>query len=178
MSGALQKPAGWIARTVLYCDMDKILVSACLMGRPVRYDGGTKDLLHPALARWKAEDRLVITCPEMAGGLPVPRPPAEIAPEGSRVIDAAGTDVTRAFEEGARIALELALVAGCRFALLKENSPSCGTAEIYDGYFRGRRKPGDGMTAALLRRHGILCFGESEIEALITHVEGGGTLPG
>ncbi|MDD3444522.1 MAG: DUF523 domain-containing protein [Zavarzinia sp.] len=146
--------------------MDKILVSACLLGRPVRYDGTGKALLHPHLDRWKSEGRLVPLCPEVAAGLPVPRPPAERTPDGTRVVDVTGADVTAAFEAGARVALDLARNMGCRFALLKDFSPSCGSREIHDGSFTGTRKPGQGLTAALLRGDGIEVFSEAEVADL------------
>ncbi|WP_323121308.1 DUF523 domain-containing protein [Burkholderia alba] len=153
----------------------RILVSACLLGAPVRYDGSPKTLLHPLLTQWQAEHRLVAICPELAGGMPTPRPPAEIqrAASGSavldgtaRIVDRARQDVTGAFVDGARAALALALEQGCRYALLTDGSPSCGSEIIYDGSFSGRRHAGAGVTAALLRRHGIAVFAQQEIERL------------
>lgn len=153
----------------------KILVSACLAGRPVRYDGAAKTLEHPALARWREEGRVVIVCPELAGGFSVPRPPAEIAEGGSgddvlagraRVVEITGADVTELYLAGARSALALAQAEGCRFALLIDGSPSCGSAFIYDGAFAGRRHAGSGVTAALLRAQGLEVFTPSEIDVL------------
>ncbi len=152
----------------------KILVSRCLLGEPVRYDGRAKELRHELLARWRREGRLVAVCPEMLGGLPVPRPAAEIAGgSGSEVLDGmaevrtqAGGDETRAFVRGAQAALAEAKRQGCRLALLKERSPSCGVREIHDGSFSGQRRAGEGVTAALLRREGIAVFGEGQIEEL------------
>ncbi|TDC99810.1 DUF523 domain-containing protein [Nonomuraea deserti] len=153
--------------------MERILVSACLMGRKVRYDGGAKTSSDALLATWRAEGRLVPFCPEVEGGLPVPRPAAEI--EGgaggaavlsgaARVLAADGSDVTAAFLSGARSALALARSSGIRMAVLKEGSPSCGGLSIYDGTFQGRRTPGQGVTTALLELDGIRVFGEGRLD--------------
>lgn len=153
----------------------KILVSACLMGHAVRYDGQAKPLLHPALGRWREEGRLVTICPEMSAGMPVPRLPAEIEPGKSasdvlsgkghvREID--GGDVTGAFLQAAQNALALALETGCQYALLIDGSPSCGSGFIYDGRFSGQRLKGEGVTAALLQANGIRVFSDKEIETL------------
>ncbi|AWK89685.1 DUF523 domain-containing protein [Azospirillum thermophilum] len=153
----------------------KILVSACLLGQPVRYNGSARTLLHPVLERWRAEGRLVPVCPELSAGLPVPRPPAEIAAGRTggavlsgtaRIIDSTGTDVTRPFLAGAEAALATAVREGCRYALLTDGSPSCGSRFIHDGGFSGRTHAGDGVTAALLRRNGIEVFAAEEVGAL------------
>jgi uncharacterized protein YbbK (DUF523 family) len=144
---------------------DKVLVSACLLGSPVRYDGRDKKLPSALLEHWAAEGRLVAICPELAGGLPVPRAPAEIQAEG-RVLDVAGGDVSDAFGEGARQALALAQSEGCRFALLTDGSPSCGSSFVYDGSFSGARVAGMGVTAALLETSGIRVFAPNRIEEL------------
>ncbi|MDN5927054.1 MAG: DUF523 domain-containing protein [Hyphomicrobiales bacterium] len=153
----------------------KILVSACLLGRPVRYNGSAKAVSHPALDQWQREGRLVSICPELTAGFSVPRPPAEIA-EGrsgeavlsgdAHVIEATGADVTDLYVAGARAALALACENDCRFALLIDGSPSCGSGFIYDGAFVARKHIGVGVTAALLRQHGIEVFAETEIDAL------------
>ncbi|HVK90077.1 MAG TPA: DUF523 domain-containing protein, partial [Mycoplana sp.] len=154
----------------------KILVSACLMGLPVRYDGSAKPLLHEAVARWRDEGRLVTFCPELAGGFAVPRPPAEIgrARNGSDVLDgtaqvveADGRDVSAGFIEGARRALQIARDNGCRHALLIDGSPSCGSGFVYDGSFSGARHPGEGVTAALLLANGVEVYSDRQIEALV-----------
>nr|WP_062341386.1 DUF523 domain-containing protein [Herbidospora sakaeratensis] len=152
--------------------MERILVSACLLGRRVRYDGGAKTSDDAVLAGWKAEGRLVPFCPEVEGGLPVPRPPAEIegGAGGAAVLAGAarirtpdGHDVTAHFLEGARQCLAVARSFGVRIAILKEGSPSCGSLRIYDGSFRGRVLPGEGVTAALLVANGVEVFGEDRI---------------
>ena len=142
----------------------RVLVSACLAGEAVRYDGGALPCSDPLLARWTAEGRVIPFCPEVAGGLPVPRPPAEIA--GSRVLTIDGRDVTAAFLAGA----EEALATGVRVAVLKDHSPSCGTSAVHDGTFRGVLRPGEGVAAALLRPHGVAVFNERELERADAHI--------
>lgn len=153
--------------------MEKILVSACLLGDPVRYNGAHKRSDHEALQRWMREGRVVPVCPEIAGGLPVPRLPAEIV-EGAdgarvlageaRVFDSHGADVSHHFVGGAEVALATARANGVRIAILKEGSPSCGTNFIYDGTFSGTRVANPGVTAALLQSAGIRVFSEAQIE--------------
>lgn len=153
----------------------KILVSACLMGHAVRYDGQAKPLVHPALDRWRQEGRLVTICPEMSAGLPVPRLPAEIEPGKSaedvlagngRVLESKGGDVTLAFRQAAENALALAIETGCTYALLIDGSPSCGSGFVYDGRFSGHRQRGEGVTAALLKAGGIQVFSDRQIDEL------------
>ena len=147
-----------------------MLVSACLLGLATRYDGGHCRL--DGLWELAARGLIVPICPEVAGGLPTPRPPAECqGGDGAAVLDGRaavrtchGDDVTAAFLAGARAALEAARALGIRRALLKEYSPSCGSRWIYDGSFRSRLVPGQGVTAALLRRHGIEVLSEEEWE--------------
>lgn len=149
----------------------KILVSACLLGQAVRYDGGTCTVDSALLKEWVERGLVIPFCPEGAGGLPVPRPPAEIRGSGGesvlegsgQVVTEAGADVTQAFLHGAWSALEAATAAGVRVALLKEASPSCGSRTIHDGTLSGRRIPGQGVTAALLRRNGIVVLGEEQV---------------
>jgi uncharacterized protein YbbK (DUF523 family) len=159
--------------------MHRILVSACLMGRPVRFDGRAKTSDDELLATWRAEGRLVPFCPEVEGGLPVPRPPAEIegGVGGSAVLAGAarvrtptGLDVTNAFLAGAHAALDIAQAMGIRVAILKEGSPSCGSLRIHDGLFRGSTVPGHGVTTALLQAHGIAVFGEDRIAGAAAHL--------
>lgn len=109
--------------------------------------------------------RLVPVCPEILGGLPTPRTPSER--QGERVVSKTGADVTAAYQKGAEEALRLARLFGCRKALLKERSPSCGQGQIYDGSFSGRLIPGDGVTARLLEQEGIAVFGESQLQQLL-----------
>ena len=152
--------------------MIKILISACLLGERVRYHGGDAAVSDRILDRWRREGRLVPFCPEVAGGLPVPRPPAEIQGAGgrsvlegtARVTTSGGADVTDAFVAGAQAALDAARREGARIAVLKDGSPSCGSREIHDGAFGGRRKGGAGVTAALLAGTDVRVFNERELE--------------
>ena len=146
--------------------MEKILVSACLLGERVRYHGGDARLEHPILRRWREEGRLVPLCPEVTGGLTTPRPSAEITvtQQGRRVLTAAGQDVTGAFERGAEAAANACAAHGIRIAILKDGSPSCGSRSIYDGSFSGRRLDGQGVTATRLIAAAVKVFIESEID--------------
>jgi uncharacterized protein YbbK (DUF523 family) len=160
--------------------VQKILVSACLLGHPVRYSGSGARCLDPILERWVAEGRVVSFCPEVAGGLPTPRPRAEIDGPGgghsvldgrSRVKTETGVDVTPAFQLGARQAVDLAAILGIRVAILKDESPSCGTTAIHDGTFRGVRIPGRGVTSARLEAGGVHVFTEGQLEDAAAVVE-------
>lgn len=143
----------------------KVLVSACLLGAPVRYDGRDKKCDDAILKRWIEEGRVVSVCPEVLGGLGTPRQPAEIVGGGRQVVTREGEDVTRAFEDGALAAAAEAALHGIRIAVLKSGSPSCGSSFVYDGTFSKTRVAGDGVTAALLRQRGIAVFSELELEA-------------
>jgi uncharacterized protein YbbK (DUF523 family) len=163
-------PDVWNSEVLL---MQKILVSACLLGQPVRYNAGHKRVDDELLARWQTEGRVVAVCPEVAGGLPVPRPPAEIQPTRSaahvwlrqaRVLDVHGTDVTTEFVRGAEHALAVAQAQGIRMAVLKESSPSCGSSSTHDGTFSGVKVAGEGVTAARLRQAGIVVFSEARLQ--------------
>jgi len=157
-----------------------ILVSACLVGIPCRYDGGSCP--HDQLQALAAQGGVLPFCPEAAGGLPTPRPPAEIQGgtggdvlplvpgpkdqgEGrAQVMNIEGKDVTAEFLAGAQKALCVARRWGIKEAILKARSPSCGVSQIYDGSFSGRLAEGDGVTAALLKREGIIVRSEEEWE--------------
>ena len=137
----------------------KILVSACLLGQACRYDGKSK--ANAAVCALAEKHALVPFCPEIYGGLPTPRTPAER--RGDRVVTADSRDVTENYQKGAEAALKLARQLGCECAILKERSPSCGKGRIYDGTFSGTLTGGDGVTAALFRSAGIPVYGESEV---------------
>ncbi len=146
--------------------MKKILISACLLGIPCRYDGRVKNKLDDAiLTKLRERYDLIPVCPEIYGGLPTPREKSERV--GDLVVMEGGRDVTENFKRGAEAALELARILNCRAAVLKERSPSCGRGEIYSGKFDGGIKSGDGVTAELLLKNGISVFGESEIFKII-----------
>ncbi len=152
--------------------MIKVVVSACLLGSPVRYDGRDKKSDHPILQRWLEEGRLVSVCPEMLGDLGTPRPPSEIVAGTRRVVTPEGRDVTAQFEQGARVSAETAVANAVRVAILKEGSPSCGSTYVYDGTFTHTRVPGAGVTAALLRSRGIAVFSEEQLDAAAEYVAG------
>ena len=142
--------------------MDKLLVSACLLGIPCRYDGRSKaDARIQALAE---KYELIPACPEELGGLPTPREPSER--RGEHVVMRSGRDVTAEYRRGAEAALTLCLQNGCKAAVLKEKSPSCGCGQVYDGTFSRRLIAGDGVTAELLKAHGIAVYGEGGAEKL------------
>lgn len=131
----------------------KVLVSACLLGVRCRYDASAR--YDGALVDALSGCVIVPICPEMQGGLPCPRLAGEIASDGRSVIDKKGRDITAAFERGAACALGIAQAYGCTDAVLKAKSPSCGCGAIYDGSFSGHLVRGDGITARLLKEHGI-----------------------
>ena len=113
------------------------------------------------LEKLKAEYELIPVCPEAYGGLTTPRTPSERL--DGMVLSKLGADVTAEFQKGAQAALYLAKLFGAELAILKENCPSCGSGTIYDGTFSGTLTPGDGVTAELLKKHGIAVIGESKI---------------
>ena len=151
--------------------MEKVLVSACLLGQRVRYDGGAHGPFD-LLAQWQREGRLVALCPEVAGGLPTPRPPAEIiGGQGAQVltaqtsvVDVDGRNVSAAFIAGAEAALKLVQTHNIRLAVLKARSPSCGNEQTYDGSFSGAKVTGQGVSAALLTQAGVQVFNEHQLE--------------
>ena len=144
--------------------MEKLLVSACLMGIGCRYDGKCKGC--DSVIALGERFELVPVCPEIYGGLPTPRIPAEISFD--RVLRRDGVDVTENYRRGAESTLAIARIVGAKAALLKERSPSCGKGKIYDGSFSSTLTDGDGVTVALLLGEGIKVYGESEIDKLLT----------
>ncbi len=157
----------------------KILVSACLMGFQVRYDGREKSQTGAALAQLQAEGRLVIHCPELAAGLPTPRLPAELSGGNGEaallgraaILESDGKNVTEPYLLAAWLALETARENNCQFAILTDGSPTCGSQKIYDGNFAGKTIPGQGVAAALLRQHGIEVFADHQIPLLLSRLE-------
>ncbi len=163
--------------------MELILISACLLGRPVRYNGTSKTCDSPdIIGRWSREGRLVPLCPEVAAGFSTPRPPAEIVSElrgdgaavlagAAWVMDSAGVDVTDLFVKGAGQAVEMAQRFGCRHAVLTDGSPSCGSSFVYDGTFSGTAVPGIGATTAALQAAGVRVWSQTavpELDALLS----------
>lgn len=151
--------------------LERVLVSACLLGQAVRYDGRDARASSGVLERWAAEGRIVPFCPEVAGGLGVPRPPAELrGGDGAEVLRGGARvrtrreDVTEAFLAGAEAALAAAKSQGVVAAVLKDRSPSCASRFVFDGSFTGRLVKGVGVTAARLAAEGIRVFSEAELE--------------
>ena len=163
----------------IWMKMNKVLVSACLIGENVRYNGRVKLHESGVLADWKLRGRLVPFCPEVAGGLPVPRPCSEVLyHDGSavlnghaRIMNIKGKDVTQYFLTGAQKALELAGLRKIKLAVLKDGSPSCGSTYIYDGSFSGIQKPGKGVTTVLLQENNIRVFNEREIPKAVEYLK-------
>ena len=145
-----------------------ILVSSCLAGMKVRYNG--TDQLDERIRQLVEEKKAVMVCPELLGGFQTPRPPAEITSgtgedvlDGrAKVIDQLGQDVTEMYVAGAMATLKAAQEVGATTVVLKENSPSCGSGAIYNGTFSGEKIAGAGVTTALLRRNGVEVLSEEE----------------
>lgn len=143
-------------------DLDRnpvILVSACLMGKPCRYNG--THCHNGAIESLARKYTLLSVCPEVMGGLRTPRQPCEL--RDGRVFTRDGQDVTGAFEAGCGKALALAREHGVTLAILKEKSPSCGTRQVYDGSFRDRLVPGSGMMTGLLRENGVEVISNEDV---------------
>ncbi len=159
--------------------MVRVLVSACLIGEQVRYDGKKITCNSSIFKKWKDEGRVVPFCPEVAGNLPVPRPSAEIIAgtgievlkESAKVFNINGQDITDSFIRGAREALRIVKEMQIKMAVLKDGSPSCGQTRIYDGSFSGLKRPGKGVTTALLEKNGITVFSEKEIQKAAAYLE-------
>jgi uncharacterized protein YbbK (DUF523 family) len=160
--------------------VSKILISACLLGEKVRYDG--KDCLqsHLRLQEYITAGRVIAICPETAGGLPTPRPPSEMEPGGSahavlqhkaKVLTKEKNDVSHEYRAGAKKTLELAQKHHIRCAILKARSPSCGSKQIYDGSHSKTLVDGMGITAQLLTQNGIKVFDETEIDVALDYCE-------
>jgi uncharacterized protein YbbK (DUF523 family) len=158
---------------VLSPPLSRILVSACLLGQPVRYNGQDKRVDSTLLAQWLRDGRVVAVCPELLGGLGVPRPAAEIAHGRSghaviagraSVLSIGGADMTAAFIQGAEAAVASARKNRIQVAVLKEGSPSCGSQFTYDGGFSGRTVEGNvGVATAALQAAGVKVFSEHQL---------------
>ncbi|MDO7485072.1 DUF523 domain-containing protein [Peribacillus frigoritolerans] len=146
-----------------------ILVSSCLAGLEVRYNGTHS--LNDGIMDLMREKKAIAVCPELLGGFSTPREPAEIVGgEGgdvldgkAKIIEKSGRDVTELYIKGANLTLLKAQEVGATLVVLKENSPSCGSATIYNGEFKGEKKVGNGVTVALLRRHGFTVISEERL---------------
>jgi uncharacterized protein YbbK (DUF523 family) len=154
-----------------------ILISACLVGFDVKYDGSNN--FNEVISEWFATKKAIPVCPEVLGGLSTPRDPAEIVGgDGNDVLDGKakvitkyGKDVTDAFLKGAHETLNIALETGATTVILKERSPSCGGTMIYGGEFNGQKKAGHGVTAALLKKNGIKVFSEENIHEHLAEID-------
>ena len=147
---------------------ERILVSACLLGVNCRYDG--KNGENGDILSLMESYELIPVCPEQLGGMETPRKPSERQKSdgGVSVKNSAGEDVTEYYVKGAEETLKIARLYGCRYAILKERSPSCGSDLIYDGTFSGNKIPGEGVTAELLKKNGITVTGESGVKAFFS----------
>jgi uncharacterized protein YbbK (DUF523 family) len=151
--------------------MERVLISACLLGNKVRYDGNALSVSINIFDEWIAEGRVVSVCPEVDAGMSIPRASAEILKgdghavwkSTASVVESTGTDVTEYFKKGAEIALALCQKHNIKVAVLTDNSPSCGSTAIYDGSFTNKKLDGVGVTAALLKKHGILVFNQHNV---------------
>jgi len=151
----------------------KVLVSGCLGGAKIRYNASGVEMNHEIWRRWEQEGRLYHFCPELAVGLAIPRPAAEIF-EGTaadvldgkaKVMDVTGADTTESYVRGAQLAVKEALDQGVATAVLTDGSPSCGSTFQYSGYFDGETKPGNGVLAESLLRAGIKVFPHTDLGA-------------
>ena len=145
--------------------MQNLLISACLLGLPCRYNGQVLERHSWIPEQLRERYHLIPVCPEIYGGLPTPRDPAERF--GDRVVTEKGVDVTSQYVKGAYAALRLAQQFDCKTALLKDRSPSCGVRQIYDGTFSGTLKGGMGITTELLSKNGIFVYDETQVSLLL-----------
>jgi uncharacterized protein YbbK (DUF523 family) len=156
-----------------------ILVSSCLLGEAVRYNGTAVAIDERRMRLLQMKCNIVSHCPEMSAGLGVPRLPVEITGgDGAdvllgtaRVLVSTGEDLTQRFRNGAEMALLLCRKYKIRLAILTENSPSCGSSRIYDGSFQGVRIAGSGVTTVYLRNHGITVFSQEQLSRVFDYIE-------
>ena len=143
--------------------MEYLLISSCLLGNNVKYNGKNNYIKEVELLKNKYN--LIVICPEVMGGLPIPRIPSEIL--NDKVINKEGKDVTIHFNKGREEAIKLVNKYNIKNALLKEGSPSCGSHYIYDGTFSGNKIDGVGVTTKKLIELGLDIYSEKEIEKLL-----------
>ena len=142
--------------------MEKVLVSACLIGNNCKYNG--KNNRNEKIIEFLKDKEVILVCPEVMGGLSTPRLKSEILVnnETLKVINEEGNDVTSNFTKGADIALKRALANNVKLAILKEKSPSCGVKQIYNGEFNGTKVDGSGVFTRLLIENGIKVLSEED----------------
>lgn len=138
---------------------EKILVSACLAGINCKYNGKNNE--NEKIIELIKEKDVILICPEQLGGLKTPRTPAEI--KNNKVINKEGIDVTEEYQKGAQEVLKIAQKFNIKTAILKSKSPSCGKGKIYDGTFSNKLIEGNGITAELLKKHGIKVISSDDI---------------
>ena len=143
---------------------EKLLISACLAGINCKFNGENNLLDKEILDEISKKYHLLFVCPEVFGGLSTPREPAEM--KGGLVVTKTAKDVSENFKFGAEICLKIAKLNGCKKAILKARSPSCGSGQIYDGSFTKKLILGDGVAAKMLKANEILVFSEDEIGRL------------
>lgn len=143
--------------------METILVSACLLGDNVKYNGGNN--YDERIEKLKDYYDIVPICPEMFGGLTTPRVPSEI--KGDSIINKEGKDVTFEFNKGAHKVINIVNFCHCKKAILMDRSPSCGVHKVYNGKFNGTLIDGMGYTAKLLKSKGIELYTIDEIDELL-----------
>lgn len=140
------------------------IISSCLAGISCRYDGESSE--NQYVIELVRQGKAMPVCPELLGGLPVPRVCCEIIEDErgeQRIVSSEGRDFTREFALGAEKTLEIARIIGAKKAILKSKSPSCGCGLVYDGTFSGRLIEGNGLTAELLMENGIEVITESDL---------------
>ena len=143
--------------------MNKVLISSCLLGENVKYDGGNNSILEEKFIQKLQKSNLIVSvCPEVEGGLSTPRVPVEI--QNTRAINKEGDDKTDEFNQGAVKTLKRAKQNGIKMAIMKSRSPSCGKDKIYDGSFSKTLIKDSGITAKLLKAHAIKIFTENELK--------------
>ena len=149
----------------------KILISACLLGHKVKYDGKCNNLYHKRLIELEQKGLLIPVCPEMAGGLPTPRPPCEIVSQNPiKITTKDNIDYTNNFVSGARQALAIVKKHNIKVAILKESSPSCGSNTIYSGKFNKTKITGQGVTATALMQVGVKVYNEHQIDEAVARL--------
>lgn len=166
LSNADDGVADAVERYVLAHIKPKLLVSACLLGENCKYNGGNN--YNEAVSNLGEKFEIIPVCPEVFGGLSIPREPCEIL--NGKVISKIGEDCTVQYNDGAEKTLYIAGECNAVYALLKERSPSCGKNFVYDGSFSSKLTNGNGITADLLIKNGVLVFGESEINKLLDEI--------
>ena len=131
-----------------------VVVSACLAGQKVRYDGGHKRF--PYLDELANYLDLRAVCPEVGIGLKVPRPPIHLVRLGNKLhlVEASCSqrDYTEKVETFA--AREAQAIAAADGFIAKKDSPSCGMTRVrvYDLQGNLLHKQGEGVFTATLRR--------------------------